>query len=106
MPEYLVLMKLNPGKIVDTLDDVRKIEENPVPGVDLCYSINIFGAWDVGMWINAEDSSEVLEFVQKKVRNIKGVTEVYTVPTFPHGNAPVRKKAIAPELSEPENPEE
>ena len=85
MPEYLVLMKLNPGKLVDTLGDIRKLEEKPVSGVDLCYSMNIFGAWDVGMWINAENSSEVLEFVQKKVKNLNGVTDVYTVPTFPHG---------------------
>ena len=61
MPEYLVLMKLNPGKIVDTLGDIRKLEDKPVSGVDLCYSMNIFGAWDVGIWINAENSSEVLE---------------------------------------------
>jgi hypothetical protein len=24
--------------------------------------------------------------VQKKVKNLNGVTDVYTVPTFPHGN--------------------
>jgi hypothetical protein len=86
MPEYLVLMKLNPGKIVDTLGDIRKLDERPISGVDLCYSMNIFGAWDVGIWINAENSSEVLEFVQKKVKNLHGVTDVYTVPTFPHGD--------------------
>jgi hypothetical protein len=93
MPEYLVLMKLNPGKIVDTLGDIRKLDDKPISGVDLCYSINIFGAWDVGMWINAENSSEVLEFVQKKVKNLNGVTDVYTVPTFPHGNAKSGKHA-------------
>lgn len=86
MPEYLVLMKLNPGKIVDTLGDIRKLDERPVSGVDLCYSMNIFGAWDVGIWISAENSSEVLEFVQKKVKGLSGVTDVYTLPTFPHGS--------------------
>jgi hypothetical protein len=93
MPEYLVLMKMNPGKIVDTLDDIRKLEDQPVSGVDLRYSMNIFGAWDVGIWISAENSSEVLEFVQKKVKQLNGVTDVYTVPTFPHGNGPAKKKA-------------
>jgi hypothetical protein len=87
MPEYLVLMKLNPGKIIDTLGDIRKLEEKPVSGVDLCYSMNIFGAWDVGIWINANDSGQVLEFVQKKVKSLSGVTDIYTVPTFPHGNS-------------------
>ena len=93
MTEYLVLMKMNPGKIVDTLSDIRKLEDQPVSGVDLRYSMNIFGAWDVGIWISAENSSEVLEFVQKKVKSLSGVTDVYTVPTFPHGDAPAKKKA-------------
>ena len=93
MPEYLVLMKLNPGKIVDTLGDIRKLDDKPVSGVDLCYSMNIFGAWDVGIWINAENSSEVVDFVQKKVKNLNGVTDVYTVPTFPHGNVVKGKSA-------------
>ena len=93
MTEYLVLMKMSPGKIVDTLGDIRKLEDQPVSGVDLRYSMNIFGAWDVGIWISAESSSEVLEFVQKKVKGLSGVTDVYTVPTFPHGNAPSKKKA-------------
>jgi hypothetical protein len=48
--------------------------------------MNVFGVWDLGMWINAEDSTQVLEFVRKKVKNLAGITEVYTVPTFPHGN--------------------
>ena len=90
MSEYLILMRLNPGKIMDTLGDLRKISNKPVDGVDLCYTMNIFGAWDVGVWINAEDSTQALEFVQKKVKEMTGVTEVYTVPTFPHGNKAIK----------------
>jgi hypothetical protein len=105
MPEYLVLMKLNPGKIVDTLSHIRNLEDSPVSGVDLCYSMNIFGAWDVGIWINAENSSEVLEFVQKRIRRLNGVTDVYTIPTFPHGNT-FLKRAKASTTSEPESTEE
>jgi hypothetical protein len=105
MPEYLVLMKLNPGKIVDTLSHIRNLEDSPISGVDLYYSMNIFGAWDVGIWINAENSSEVLEFIQKKIRRLNGVTDVYTVPTFPHGNT-FLKRAKALTTSEPENNEE
>ena len=86
MNEYLVLLKLNPGKILDTLGAVRNLPGTPLPGVNLCYAMNIFGAWDVGLWINAENSNQALEFVQKKVKDITGVTEIYTVPTFPHGN--------------------
>ncbi len=86
MNEYLVLLKLNPGKIVDTLGAIRSLPETPVPGVDVRYAMNLFGAWDVGLWIDAEDMGQALEFVQKKVKDLTGVTEVYTVPTFPHGN--------------------
>lgn len=86
MPEYLVLLKLNPTKLMETLGAIRNMDEKPVSGVDLLYSMNIFGAWDVGMWINAEESSQAVEFVQKKMKGLTGVNEVYTLPTFPHGN--------------------
>jgi hypothetical protein len=100
MTEYLVLLKVNPGKIVDTLGDIRRLDERPISGVDLCYSMNIFGAWDVGIWINAEDSSEVIEFVQKKIKALSGITDVYTVPTFPHGNgAKCGKPSEAPKVA-------
>ena len=94
MSEYLVLLKINPGRIVETLGAIRNLSNAPVPGVNLYYAMNIFGAWDVGIWLNAENSSEVLEFVQEKVKRLKGVTDVYTVPTFPHGNGPAEKKAL------------
>jgi hypothetical protein len=86
MPEYLVLLKLNPTKLVDTLGAIRKMNEKPVAGVDLRYSMNIFGSWDVGIWISAGDSAQAMDFVQKKMRGLNGVTEVYAIPTFPHGN--------------------
>ena len=86
MSEYLILLKLNPGKIINTLDSLRKLSSASLNGVDLCYSINIFGGWEVGLWITAEDSIQVLEFVQKKAKNMAVISEVYTVPTFPHGN--------------------
>jgi len=85
MAEYLVLLKLNPGKIVDAIDALRNLPDKPSSGVDLCYTMNIFGAWDVGVWINADNNSQAIEFVQKKVKDISGVSDVYTIPTFPHG---------------------
>jgi hypothetical protein len=85
MGEYLVLLKLNPGRIVDAIDALRNLPDKPSSGVDLCYTMNIFGAWDVGVWINADSNSQAIEFVQKKVKDISGVADVYTIPTFPHG---------------------
>ena len=86
MPEYLVLLKVNPAKIMETLSAIRRLDENPVAGVNLRYSMNIFGTWDVGVWIDAGDSPQAMEFVQKKMKDLTGVTEVYAIPTFPHGN--------------------
>lgn len=86
MREYLILLKLNPSKLADTLGSLRQLSNKPIDGLNLCYTMNVFGVWDLGMWINAEDSTQVLEFVRKKVKNLAGITEVYTVPTFPHGN--------------------
>jgi hypothetical protein len=86
MPEYLVLLKLNPTKIMETLGAIRNVDNQPVSGVDLLYSMNIFGSWDVGMWIDAEESGQAIDFVQKKMKGLNGVTEMYTLPTFPHGN--------------------
>jgi hypothetical protein len=104
MSEYLVLLKLNPGRIIDTLGAIRNLPATPSPGVDLCYALNIFGAWDVGIWINAENSGQALEFVQKKVKDMTGVTEVYTLPTFPHANK--IKSDDSEEAKAPEDPEE
>ena len=86
MPEYLVLLKVSPTKLIETLSAIRNMDQKPVAGVDLLYSINIFGSWDAGLWINAEENAKALEFVQKKLKSINGVTEVYPIPTFPHGN--------------------
>jgi hypothetical protein len=86
MPEYLVLLKLNPAKLMETLGAIRNMDAQPVSGVDLLYSMNIFGSWDVGMWIDAEESGKAVDFVQKKMKGLNGVTEVYTLPTFPHAN--------------------
>jgi hypothetical protein len=91
MPEYLVLLKVNPAKIAETLEAIRKMEEEPIAGVDLQYSINIFGTWDAGLWINAEETNQTMQFVEKKLKVLNGVTDVYPIPTFPHGNRQQQK---------------
>ncbi len=85
MAEYLSLLKLNPGKIVDAIDALRKLPDKPSSGVNLRYTMNIFGAWDVGVWFSAENTERAAEFVYKKMKEIPGVRDIYTVPTFPNG---------------------
>ena len=86
MTEYLVLVRLNTTKMQDAIGAVRNLPETPISGVDLCYTMNIFGSWDLGVWIDAENNAQALEFVQKKIKDIAGVADVFTLPTFPHGN--------------------
>jgi hypothetical protein len=86
MPEYLVLLKVNPAKLVETIEAIRKMDQKPVAGVDMRYSINIFGRWDAGLWINAEANAQTSQLVRKILKELDGVTDVYPIPTFPHEN--------------------
>ncbi|MDH5690347.1 MAG: hypothetical protein OEY81_02820 [Candidatus Bathyarchaeota archaeon] len=86
MPEYLALLKLSPGKVIDAMNALRSLSDQPIPGVDLRYTMNIFGTWDVGLWIDAENAIQVVHFVHKKIKEISGVDDVYTVPAFPPWN--------------------
>ena len=84
MTEYLVLLKVNPAKIVDTISALRDLPENPSPGVDLQYVMNVFGTWDVAIWFDADNSDKAVDFVHKKLGQISGVEDAYAVPTFPN----------------------
>ena len=84
MTDYLLLMKISPGKIIDVLNTLRNLPNSPSDGVDLNYTMNIFGTWDVGLWFKANNASKAIDFVQRKVKGISGVVDTYTVPTFPH----------------------
>jgi DNA-binding Lrp family transcriptional regulator len=97
MTDYLVLVRLSPSKMQEAIGAVRNLPEKPISGVDLCYTMNIFGSWDLGVLIDAENTSQAQEFVQKKIKDISGVTDVYTLPTFPHGNGLTNQKDIEPE---------
>jgi hypothetical protein len=87
VPEYLVLLKVNPASLAETLEAIRKLAQKPVAGVDLQYSINIFGRWDAGLWVRAEENAQTAQLVQKIRKELNGVTDIYPIPTFPHGTA-------------------
>ncbi len=93
MTDYLLLLKISPGKIIDVLNSLRGLPNNPSNGVDLNYTMNIFGTWDVGIWFKANNSNQALDFIDKKVKGISGVVDSYTVPTFPHGGETQRSRA-------------
>jgi uncharacterized protein with GYD domain len=80
--EYLVLLKLSPTKVIDTINNLRSLPDKPSPGVDLEYVMNVFGTWDVAVWFDADNSGQALEFINGKLSQVKGVVDVYTVPAF------------------------
>ena len=86
MPEYLVLIKVKPASLAETLEAIRKMAQKPVAGVNLQYSINIFGRWDAGLWVRANENTQTSELVQKIRKELNGVTDIYPIPTFPHGS--------------------
>ncbi len=84
MPEYLVLLKLNKAKLLETVDALRNLPRNPSPGVNLDYTMNIFGTWHVAVWFSSDKSANAIDFINKKIRQIPGVTDAFPVATFPH----------------------
>jgi len=84
MTEYLVLLKLNPTKIINAINALRDLPEKPGQGVDLHYIMNVFGTWDVAIWFDADSSDKAVDFVNKKLGQISGVDDTYAVPTFPN----------------------
>ncbi len=84
MSEYLLLLRLNKAKLLEAIDALRKIPEKPIPGVDLEYTMNIFGTWHVAVWFSSDNSSQAIEFINKKIGEIPGVVDAFPVATFPH----------------------
>ena len=100
MTEYLVLLKLNPTKIANVINDLRGLPEKPGPGVDLHYVMNVFGTWDVAIWFDADNSDKAVDFIHRKIGQISGVVDAYTVPTFPN-RKPQQGREAAPKNETP-----
>ena len=100
MTEYLVLLKLNPAKIANVINALRGLPEKPGPGVDLHYVMSVFGSWDVAMWFEADNSDKAADFVHRKINQISGVDDAYTVPTFPN-RKPQQGREAAPKNEPP-----
>jgi hypothetical protein len=84
MNEYLLLLALDKAKLLETIDTLRKLPRNPSPGVDLNYTMNIFGTWHVAVWFSSDNSAEAMDFINKKIGQIPGVVDAFPVATFPH----------------------
>ena len=84
MTEYLVLLKLDRSKLLETISTLRDLPTKPSSGVDLKYTMNILGTWDVAVWFSSDKSSDVLDFINNKIGKIQGVVDAFPIATFPH----------------------
>ena len=69
--------------MLDAIEELRRIPEKEIQGIDTYYTMNIFGAWDVGIWFNAENAKTALDFVHSTLRKVTGVVDSYVIPMFP-----------------------
>ena len=83
MANYLVLLKIDPTKTRDVLNAFKRLPKNPHPGVNLYWTMNLFGTWDTGIWFYAKNHDQAMNFVQKKICAIPGIHDTYTMPTTP-----------------------
>ena len=84
MPEYLLLLKLDKKRLLETINTLRSLPKKPSSGVDLEYTMNIFGTWHVAVWFSSNNSTQAIDFINKKIGQIPGVVEAFPVATFPH----------------------
>ena len=84
MSEYLLLLKLDKAKLLETIDTLRKLPKKPLSGVDLEHTMNIFGTWHVAVWFSSNNSAQAIDFINKKIGQIPGVVDAFPVATFPH----------------------
>ena len=84
MPEYLVLLKLHSKSLRDAIGRLRKLPEKPRPGVRLCYTMGIFGDWDLGLLINTNNEDNALDFLNENIDEIPGVVRAYILSGSPH----------------------
>jgi len=101
MSKYLLLLRLDRSKLLETIDTLRNFPKNPSSGVDLNYTMNIFGTWHVAVWFSSDKSAEAIDFINKEIGQIPGVVDAFPVAAFPHiGQRKEREETSKGEESE------
>jgi hypothetical protein len=81
--KYYVWLKTDPAKTNDIRKALWNLPQEPYKGVNLYYTMNVFGDWNYGLWFDAEDNDQALNFVHAKIYPIPGVKQAYVMPTSP-----------------------
>ena len=71
-------------------EPLMEFNENPIEGVTLEESYQVFGQWDYAILFEADTNENALHFVGDKIRLVEGVMETLTIPLSPIKN--YRKK--------------
>ncbi len=64
-------------------DPLMEFAANPINGVTLEESYQVFGKWDFAVLFQADSNENALHFVSDKIRLVEGVMETYTIPLAP-----------------------
>lgn len=83
MQWFLVFLKIDPNKTNNVQQTINKWPKNPEPHINLYYAMNIFGPWDACVWFEADNHNNAMNFVQRHIRTIPGVTETQVMPATP-----------------------
>lgn len=78
--KYLALIKLDPAKTNAFFNAFSNMSSNPIEGVNLYGSYNVFGNWDIAIWFEADSNDNAIHFVGDKLRAIDGVVDTHTMP--------------------------
>ena len=101
MTKYLLLLRLDRGKLLETVGALRNLPKNPSSGVDVNYTMNIFGTWHLAVWFSSDKSAEAIDFINRKIGQIPGVVDAFPVAAFPHtGHRQEREETLRDEESE------
>ncbi len=81
--KFFVWLKTNPAETNHVLLTLRNLPRQPYKGIELYYTMNVFGDWDCGLWFNADNHDNAIDFVHTKICPIPGIVQTYLMPTSP-----------------------
>ncbi len=81
MEKYLVFVKLHPSKTEPFFNSLNALDKEPMEGVKVIATYNVFGNWDFAVWFEADSNDNALHFVGDMIRPMEGIIETSTMPT-------------------------
>ena len=80
------MIRISPNMAAKLYEPLMEFSENPIEGVTLEESYQVFGQWDFAILFQADTNENALHFVGDKIRLVEGVMETLTIPLSPIKN--------------------